>query len=152
MTRADNPRSSTASERATYGPNTAQVELLLKGIGRATVQDLWSIGLRFTTCRQDCGTVTLRNAVKASRFAAQLHGLLPQWDHARHDAAGATGLAAVALGITDPRQVSEARGLLIAAAGVIVTTDFLAVEFQREALDAVEHYLGVTFDLPAPGR
>jgi hypothetical protein len=152
MARIDIPRTTAADERATYGPNTAQVELLLDGIARAQQVHLWSIGLHFTTCMQESGTVTLRNAVKASRFAAQLRDRVEQWEHARQDAADAAGARAASLGIIDHRQVSEVRGLLSAAAGMIVAADYLAVEFQREALDAVEHYLGITFDLPAPTR
>ncbi len=140
-----------ACATALYGPNTAQVELLLGGIAHAKQGDLWSLGLHFTTCMQErIGIVTLRNAVKASRFAAQIHGRFPQWEQARQTAADAATARATAVGITDPRQIAEACGLLVAAAGVIVVADSLAVAFQQEALDAVEHFLGVTFDLPAP--
>ena len=40
------PRSTTATEGrvTTYGPNTAQIELLLDGIAHAQQLDLWSIG------------------------------------------------------------------------------------------------------------
>jgi hypothetical protein len=73
--------------------------------------------------------VTLRNAVTASRFAAQLHGGVQHWEHARQADADATATRAAALGITDPRQVSEASGRLSAAADVTVTADYLAVAF-----------------------
>src|SRR5574341_2351767 len=67
MARIDIPRSTAAGDmRATYGPNTAQVELLLDGIAHAQQVDLWRIGLHFMTCMQEIGTVMLRNAVKAS--------------------------------------------------------------------------------------
>ena len=86
--------------------------------------------------------MTLRNAVKASRFAAHLYGRVQQWEQARQAAGDATATRSTSLGITDPRQVSEAVELLSAAAGVIVTADYLAVAFQREALDAVEQLPG----------
>jgi hypothetical protein len=79
--------------------------MLLDGIAQAQQVDLWSIGLHFTTCMRECGTVTLRNAVTASRFAAQFHGRVQQWEHARQAAAAATAARAASLGITDPRRV-----------------------------------------------